>query len=85
MECAHIREMYTLHECVHCFSFEVAHTTNHIRMYEFRWVLYSVQIQFREDRKFVIDDGYQEPITLISDERGVIGATFSKYMLKNIG
>jgi hypothetical protein len=45
----------------------------------------STKIHFLKGNAFCIDDGYQEPITLVSEERGVIGATFSKYMLKNIG
>ena len=30
MKCVYMRELCTHHECVHCFSFEVAHTTCHM-------------------------------------------------------
>jgi len=33
----------------------------------------------------VIDDGSQPPIELLSEERGVIVATFTHFLLKNIG
>ena len=35
--------------------------------------------------KFTIDDGYQLPITLLSKDRLLIAATFSKYILSSIG
>ena len=33
MKCEYISEVYTHHECVHCFSFEVTHTTYQIHTY----------------------------------------------------
>ena len=38
-----------------------------------------------ERNHFTIDDGFQEAIQLESEHRDVIGATFSKYLLGNIG
>lgn len=38
-----------------------------------------------EQEKFTIDDGFQQPITLSSPNRELLGATFYKFVLKNIG
>ena len=34
---------------------------------------------------FTLDDGFQEPVTLISPHREILGATFYKFVLENIG
>ena len=48
--------------------------------------LYSFQVIFHaEQEKFTIDDGFQQPITLSSPSRELLGATFYKFVLKNIG
>ncbi|KAI1295618.1 Apoptosis-resistant E3 ubiquitin protein ligase 1 [Halotydeus destructor] len=39
----------------------------------------------REENLLVIDDGSQAPVELNTDERGVIVATFTQFLLKNIG
>ena len=45
-----------------------------------------LQIIFNEaDYKFVLDDGYQQPVSLSSPHREVLAATFYKFLLKNIG
>ena len=46
----------------------------------------TLQIKFcPEPEKFILDDGYQPPATLTSPSREILGATFYKYVLKNIG
>ena len=46
----------------------------------------SFQVIFHaEQEKFTIDDGFQQPITLSSPSRELLGATFYKFVLKNIG
>ena len=48
--------------------------------------LSTLQIKFcSELDTFVLDDGYQPPVTLMSPSREILGATFYKYVLKNIG
>ena len=44
-----------------------------------------LQFKFCGDDEFTIDDGYQPPITLSSKDRQLVAATFSKYVLTNIG
>jgi hypothetical protein len=49
-------------------------------------VIFTHQINFSpEPEKFILDDGYQSPATLTSPSREILGATFYKYVLKNIG
>lgn len=45
-----------------------------------------IQIIYHPDPQlFTINDGFQEPITIKSAHRNILGATFHKFMLKNIG
>ena len=45
-----------------------------------------MQIIFhREPEHFTLDDGFQEPLTLVSPHREILGATFHKFVLRNIG
>ena len=54
--------------------------------YDASFGILSLQIKFSpEPEKFILDDGYQPPATLTSPSREILGATFYKYVLKNIG
>ena len=45
-----------------------------------------LQLKFHpEAGRFTIDDSYQEPVTLVSQDRDILAATFYKFVLKNIG
>lgn len=59
----------------------------HFRMFDdIITIILSLQIKFSpEPEKFILDDGYQPPATLTSPSREILGATFYKYVLKNIG
>ena len=63
-----------------CLSFAVCDANDSV------CVPYILQIKFcSEPNRFILDDGYQPPATLESPNREILGATFYKHVLKNIG
>ena len=48
--------------------------------------IHTLQIIFHaEVSRFTLDDGFQEPVVLVSPHRDILAATFHKFVLKNIG
>lgn len=57
-----------------------------LQMMEYTLFRTCCQIIFHaEPDHFTLDDGIQEPLTLVSPSREILGATFHKFVLKNIG
>lgn len=69
--------------CAYCTCYNLSHSlNNHLLLFQFAFSGYSNQLN---SPIFTIDDGAQAPVVLAAKDRSVIAATFTKFLLRNIG